>query len=100
MEKSTDGSIGIGTRFRAKWKQSKLIEVECTDYERPHGWAYLNEGPVNVRLTVELTPVGSGTKLDSTFDARPNGWFRIVFPIFVQVMRRCHITAALHLQRR
>lgn len=88
MEKLTDGPIGVGTRFLAKWKQSKHIEVRCIDYDRPRRCAYVNGGPVSVRLSIELTPVGTGTELHSTFDARPNGWFRIVFPIFIQIMKR------------
>lgn len=88
MEKLTDGPIGVGTRFLAKWKQSKQVEVECTAYERPRRWVYVNGGPVSVRLSIELKPQDGGTLLDSAFDAHPNGWFCLVFPIFVQVMKR------------
>jgi carbon monoxide dehydrogenase subunit G len=88
MEKITDGPLGIGTRFRAKWKQSQLIDVECTAFDRPNGWTYLNGGPVAVTFTARLTPTDGGTRLDSSFDATPRGWFRLVFPIFVRVMKR------------
>lgn len=88
MEKLTDGEMGVGTRFLAKWKQSKHIEVECTEYERPRRWTYVNGGPVSVTLTIELTAHGTGTQLHSSFDAQPNGWFRLVFPIFIRMMRR------------
>ena len=88
MEKVTHGPVGMGTRYRAKWKQSKLIDVECTAYDRPNSWTYLNGGPVEVELTIRLTPEGDGTRLDATFDATPKGMFRLVFPIFVQMMKR------------
>lgn len=35
MEKLTDGPVGVGTRFRAKWKQGPVIFTEVTAYERP-----------------------------------------------------------------
>ena len=69
MEKVTDGPIGVGTTFLAKWKQSQRIEVECTAFDRPHGWSYVNGGPVAVSFTIRLTPEGDGTRLHSTFDA-------------------------------
>ena len=70
-----------------KWKQSRQIEVECTAFDRPHTWTYLNGGPVAVS-----SPCGSHpSKRDTAvlaFDAKPRGWFRLVFPIFVRIMRR------------
>ncbi len=88
MEKLTDGPIGVGTTFLAKWKQSQRIEVTCTAYDRPRSWGYVNGGPVAVSFTIRLVPEGNGTRLHSTFDAEPRGWFRLVFPIFVRIMRR------------
>lgn len=88
MEKLTEGPIGVGTRYLAKWKQSKHIEVECVEFDRPRRWSYVNGGPVAVRLTVALIPEGAGTRLHSTFDAQPHGWFRLAFPIFMRLMAR------------
>ena len=88
MEKITQGPIGVGTKFLAKWKQSRRIEVECTAFDRPHGWTYVNGGPVAVSVTVRLTPEDNATRLHSTFDAQPRGSFRLVFPVFVRIMRR------------
>ncbi len=88
MEKITDGPVGVGTKYRAKWKQSGSIVVECTRFDRPRGWSYLNGGPVSVDLDVSLAPRGDGTRLESRFDAHPHGWFRLVFPLFLLVMKR------------
>src|SRR6185436_110761 len=52
MEKLTDGPIGVGTIFLAKWKQSQLIKVECIRFERPYRWAYANGGPLAVVFDV------------------------------------------------
>jgi uncharacterized protein YndB with AHSA1/START domain len=89
MEKLTDGPVGVGTRFRAKWKQGPAIESVCTRFDRPHLWQYENGGPVSVVLTVTLEPTPSGgTRLTSHGAWAPNGWFRLVFPVFIRVMRR------------
>lgn len=88
VEKITDGPIGVGTKFLAKWKQSGLIEVECTRFDRPHGWTYLNGGPVTVTVDITLTARNGGSLLESRFDAHPKGLFRLIFPVFVQVMKR------------
>ena len=88
MEKITPGPIGVGTKFKAKWKGSQNLEVECIRFERPREWVHLNGGPVEVRFTGRLTPEGSSTRLDTSFDARPRGWFRLMFPVFMMIMRR------------
>lgn len=88
MEKLSDGPIGVGTRFLAKWKQSQLIEVECTRFDRPHGWAYTNGGPLSVVFDVTLTAQGSGSLLTSRFDARPHGLLRLYFPLLLQALKR------------
>jgi carbon monoxide dehydrogenase subunit G len=88
MEKVSDGPLGVGTTYLAKWKQSRLLEVECTRFDRPREWVYVNGGPVAVTFTARLTPEGEGTRLTATFDARPKGWFRLVFPIFLLMMKR------------
>jgi hypothetical protein len=104
MEKLTDGPIGKGTRFRAKWKSSKHIEVECVEYDRPVRWVHVNGGPVAVTFTARVEPVGDQTRLLVDFDARPKGLFRVVFPIFLVIMRRQEkanmVNARLALERR
>jgi uncharacterized protein YndB with AHSA1/START domain len=88
MKKLTDGPIGVGTRYLAKWKQSQRIEVECVAFDRPHRWTYTNGGPVAVTFTGTLTPHQTGTRFVASFDARPHGWMRLVFPVFLLVMTR------------
>lgn len=88
MKKLTDGPVAVGTRYRAKWKQSKHVDVECTEFDRPRRWVYVNGGPVSVTLTIELTPEGNGTRLASTFDAHPHGLMLLGLPIFLRMMKR------------
>ncbi len=89
VEKLTDGPLGVGTRFRAKWKQGPVIETQCTLRERPRQWRYENGGPVSLVLTLTLEPTpNGGTRMTSRGEWTPRGWFRLVFPVFIRVMRR------------
>ena len=81
MEKVTDGPVGLGTRFRAKWKLSPVVELEILEYDRPRGWTAHNAGHLEVTMTVRLEPTPEGTRLRTDFDARPHGFLRLIFPI-------------------
>ncbi|MEO8437074.1 MAG: SRPBCC family protein, partial [Chloroflexota bacterium] len=87
IERLTDGPVGVGSRFRAKWKQGPFVVTECTSYDRPRTWTYLNGGPISVVLTVTLQPTTGGTRLISRGEWTPHGWFRLIFPIFIRQMR-------------
>ena len=90
MEKITDWEIGPGTRFRAKWTKSPVIELEIIRFDRPNGWAYRNGGAIAVDLDISLEPVDEGraTILRSRFDATARGPMRLVFPILVRSLRK------------
>jgi uncharacterized protein YndB with AHSA1/START domain len=88
MSKLTDGPIGLGTRMAAKWTMSGHIEPECTEYERPYLWTWANGGPIAVTVTVTLSEEAGGTRLRAAFDARAHGPARLLFPVFVRIMRK------------
>jgi hypothetical protein len=91
MEKITDGPVGPGTKYRAKWKRSPQVELETIEYDRPHHWRMHNGGPIEVTFTCRLEPVaGAGTRLHAEFEPKPHGWFRLIFPIFLLAIRREH----------
>lgn len=88
VKKLTDGPIGVGTKFLAKWKQSKLIEVECIRFERPNTWVYSNGGPLSVVIDLTITPQGTNSLLYSRFDVRPHGLLRLFFPVLLRELKR------------
>jgi Polyketide cyclase / dehydrase and lipid transport len=87
MEKLTDGPIGPGTRFRAKWKLSSVVELEILEHDRPNGWTAHNGGPLEVTMTIRIDRVPDGTRLSTRFDARPHGFLRLIFPILLRKLR-------------
>lgn len=102
MEKVTDGPIGVGTRYSARWKGApSAIEVTCLEFERPRRWVHDNGGPIAVTFTGTVEPAEGGSRLRVQFDARPRGWFRVLFPAFLVMARRqekanmTHLRAAL-----
>jgi uncharacterized protein YndB with AHSA1/START domain len=99
MEKITDGPIAVGTKFRAKWKQSPFIEVECTALDRPRSWQYTNGGPLAVVLDLALTPVEHGTRLDAHFEVHPKGPMRLVFPLMLRSLRKAEKANMANLKR-
>jgi uncharacterized protein YndB with AHSA1/START domain len=90
MEKLTDGPIAAGTRFRAKWSKSPVVELEILRFDRPIGWAYRNGGAIAVDLDITLEPLdgGQATQLHSRFDARAHGLMRVIFPLMSGGLRR------------
>jgi hypothetical protein len=88
MQKITEGPVGLGTKYRAKWSNSPVVELETKAYERPRTWTMHNGGPIEVTLRCTLETVAEGTRLTTDFAPTPHGWFRVMFPVFVLVLRR------------
>ncbi len=88
ITKITDGPIGLGTKFQAKWKQSEPLVVECVRYERPSHLVLDNGGSIEARVDVTIAPEGTGTHFVSRFRARPHGAARLFFPIFITMMKK------------
>jgi hypothetical protein len=88
MEKLTEGPVGVGTRYRAKWRSSPSVELETVAFERPRSWTTHNSGPIEVTFTCRLEAVPEGTRLHAAFEPTPHGWFRLIFPLFLVVIRR------------
>jgi hypothetical protein len=59
MEKVTEGPIGVGTRFLARWKGApSATEVTCLEFERPRRWVHDNGGPIAATFTDTVEPPG------------------------------------------
>ena len=51
MAKLTDGPVGVGTRYRAKWKAGPRVELETMTFDRPREWSVHNGGPIELLFT-------------------------------------------------
>lgn len=89
MEKLTDGPVGLGTQFKAKWTKSPVVTLEVTRFDPGEGWTFHNGGAIEVELDVHLEAVPEGTRVTARFTPTPHGLlFRMLFPLFVRSMRR------------
>ena len=61
MEKLTEGPVGVGTRYRAKWTSGPFVELETVAFDRPRAWTMHNGGPIEVTFTCRLGRRGSQT---------------------------------------
>ncbi len=100
MEKLTEGQVGLGTKYRAKWKSSPYVQLEIQAFDRPRSWTMHNGGPIEVRVTCQLESTPQGTRLDTTFEPTPHGWFRLIFPVFLIVIRREEKANMTHIRER
>ena len=57
-------------------------------FDRPRSWTMHNGGPIEVTFTCRLEAVPEGTRLDAAFEPTPHGWFRLIFPLFLVMIRR------------
>lgn len=100
MERLTDGAVGLGTKFRAKWKQGPVVFTEVTAYDRPHTWTYANGGSIGCALTVTLEATSNGrTRLTSRGLWSANGLARLFFPIFIRTMRKAEVQVLANARR-
>jgi hypothetical protein len=100
MEQLTDGPVGVGTKFRAKWKQGPVIFPEVTAYQRPHNWTYVNGGSIACVLTITLEPTSTGgTRLTSRGLWSANGLARLIFPVFIWTMRKAEVDVVANARR-
>ncbi|PSL04614.1 polyketide cyclase/dehydrase/lipid transport protein [Haloactinopolyspora alba] len=99
VEKLTEGPIGVGTTYRAKWRHGgPPIEPEVVAYDRPHMWRTHNGGPLEVTFTGRVEGVAEGTLLSIEFAPRPHGWFRLAFPLFLVSIRRAEKNHMRHIR--
>jgi hypothetical protein len=90
--------VTVGSRLRARWAGTPGNTVVYTEHARPTRWAMRFTSWLMIAETAgDLSP--TTTRLVSRFDARPHGWMRLVFPMFMQVMKRQERANMVNLKR-
>jgi hypothetical protein len=97
VTKLDDGPVTLGARFRARWKGSPELVVECVAYDPPTSWTYTNGGVLAMKSTFTVTPTPTGSMLTVAFGVEPHGVGVLFAPLFVRRMRRAvpHRLAAI-----
>jgi len=89
VEKLSDGPIGVGSRWRAQWKGSPVVEVHTTEYDRPNHLTNHGSGQLEVTITYTCGPANDDdTRLDVAFYAQPHGMMKLVFPLLQRQFRK------------
>jgi hypothetical protein len=87
VTKLDDGPVGLGARYRANWKGSPELIVECVAFDPPRSWTNTNGGPIAITSTFTVAPTAGGCTLTSSFAVKPSGMGRLFAPIFVRKMK-------------
>lgn len=88
VEKISDGPVGVGTRFRAKWRGSPPAELEILTYDRPRSWTAVSRGGVDVHFTGTVEPTAEGVRVTGELRPSARGLYRLLVPVLVFLMRR------------
>ena len=88
VTKLDSGPVGLGTRYRAHWRGSPELTVECVAFDAPRGWTNVNGGPLSIRSTFTVEGSTAGSILTSTFAIEPHGIGRLFAPMFARRMAK------------
>ena len=89
IEKVTDGPVGVGTRYRARWANSGPTTVEVVVFDRPRSWETTTTARgVRIRFQGTVTDAGPGARYTASLELQPEGPARLVAPLALLAMRR------------
>ena len=89
VEKLTDGEIGPGTRFLAKWRQTRPTEVEILSFDRPRSWTTRSAAlGMTIDTLAVVSPHADGVLYTVTIRASASGLASLVAPLALRMMQR------------
>lgn len=81
LEQITPGDVGVGTKFKSTGEMmGRRIEgeMQVTAYEPDTKCGFqVNAGPMQVKITITLKTVGTGTKISLNAQGNPAGFFKL-----------------------
>ena len=91
-EKTSPGPIGVGTtaRFVGKLLGRRIeSESEVTEFEpnRKYSWQS-KSGPFPLKGSVTTEQVEGGTRVNTTIEGEPGGFFKLAEPLIVTMAKR------------
>jgi hypothetical protein len=89
IEKLTDGPVGVGTRYRARWANSGPTAVEVVQFNCPRSWeTTATARGMSIRFQGTVTDAGPGARYSAYLELRPRGLAWLVAPLALLAMRR------------
>ena len=89
IEKVTDGPVGVGTRYRARWANSGPTTVEVVGFDRPRGWETTTRARgMVIRFQGTVTDAAPGARYTASLELHPRGLAWLVAPLALLAMRR------------
>jgi hypothetical protein len=95
VEKLTDGPVGVGTRYRARWATSGPTAVEVTQFDRPRMWEINAKARgMAIRFQGTVADAAPGRVTSPTLSSNPRawpGWLRLLpsWPCNARTRRTC-----------
>ncbi len=91
-KQTSAGPIGVGTtaRFVGKLLGRRIeSESEVTEFEpnRKYSWQS-KSGPFPIKGSVTLEQIEGGTRVNTTVEAEPGGFFKLAEPLIVIIAKR------------
>lgn len=91
-EKTTDGPIGVGTRFRDQTtSMGRPVEIliEIKSYDRPRRLTSSIRLPsMDIQGILTFDPAPGGTRMRWSWDVAPHGVLKLMTPVVAQMGRR------------
>jgi carbon monoxide dehydrogenase subunit G len=101
VRKTTEGPLGVGSRFHVVRKMSGPMDLEYTEYARPLRWSLRGVGRgMTFTYSAALTPSGSSTELTSRMQLEPKGVFKLLSPVMRSVTAKQLSEVHLALKRK
>jgi|Tabmets5t2r1_1033131.scaffolds.fasta_scaffold00023_9 uncharacterized protein YndB with AHSA1/START domain len=88
VEKLTDGPVGVGTRYRARWANSGPTTVEVVQFDRPRRWETKAKARgLSIRFQGTVTDAVPGVRYTAYLQLQPERLARLVAPLALLAMR-------------
>lgn len=89
VELLSTGPLGVGTRFRAKWRGAPSTVVELVQFDPPRAWeTKARTMGMEARTAASVAPVDGGSRYRIRVELHPRGLSRLLAPMALFVMRR------------
>ena len=84
-----DGPVGVGSRWRGRYRGIGTMEITLSECERPQRLAFATKGSrMDMDFHFAFAPADTATELASHAEIRPKGALRLMAPLMGPMMRR------------